>query len=132
MASSLTARSFDGALSVDITEFQTNLVPYRASIALTRTRRSSRPSRRWHRRRDHELGLRAGRHDDQCDRHGKYDALPHVPGGVVKDVNASIADQDQAHDPFVDWPTGFKCGINYQPPPSSPAATSPASSSRLP
>ena len=30
-------------------------------------------------------------------------------------------DQDQTNDPVVDWcPTGFKCGINYQPPTAVP------------
>merc|ERR1711918_263596 len=46
--SSLTASlRFDGALNVDITEFQTNLVPIPASTSCSRrTLRSSRPRRR--------------------------------------------------------------------------------------
>ncbi|KAH8056747.1 hypothetical protein JL721_9865 [Aureococcus anophagefferens] len=51
---------------------------------------------------------------------------------VPKDVNASVATiKTKRTIQFVDWcPTGFKCGINYQPPPLSPAATSPASCAR--
>ncbi|CAE7941620.1 unnamed protein product, partial [Symbiodinium sp. KB8] len=69
--SSLTASlRFDGALNVDITEFQTNLVPY-----------------------------------------PRGDVVP-------KDVNAAVATiKTKRTIQFVDWcPTGFKCGINYQPP----------------
>ena len=43
-----------------------------------------------------------------------------VPGGdvVPKDVNAAVATiKTKRTIQFVDWcPTGFKCGINYQPP----------------
>eukprot|EP00913_Durusdinium_trenchii_P002027 g1873.t1 len=66
--SSLTASlRFDGALNVDITEFQTNL---------------------------------------------------HAGDVVPKDVNAAVATiKTKRTIQFVDWcPTGFKCGINYQPP----------------
>ena len=41
------------------------------------------------------------------------------PGDVVpKDVNAAVATiKTKRTIQFVDWcPTGFKCGINYQPP----------------
>ena len=45
--SSLTAPPrFDGALKVDITEFQTNLVPYPRSISCSRATRPSSPRRR--------------------------------------------------------------------------------------
>ncbi|KAJ0592855.1 putative tubulin [Helianthus annuus] len=81
--SSLTASlRFDGALNVDVTEFQTNLVPY--------------------------------------PRHGKYMACCLMYRGdvVPKDVNAAVATiKTKRTIQFVDWcPTGFKCGINYQPP----------------
>merc|ERR1712070_215637 len=50
----------------------------------------------------------------KCDpRHGKYMACCMMYRGdvVPKDVNAAVATIQ-----FVDWsPTGFKCGINYQP-----------------
>ncbi|KAH8053618.1 hypothetical protein JL722_9463 [Aureococcus anophagefferens] len=90
VASSLTASlRFDGALNVDITEFQTNLVPYpRIHFMLT----SYAPSSRRRRRRQR----------------------------AVATIKTKRTIQ------FVDWcPTGFKCGINYQPPTVVPAATSP-------
>ena len=45
---------------------------------------------------------------------------PRASGGdvVPKDVNAAVATiKTKRTIQFVDWcPTGFKCGINYQPP----------------
>ncbi|MCP9265946.1 Tubulin alpha-3 chain [Dirofilaria immitis] len=57
----------------------------------------------------------------KCDpRHGKYMAVCLLYRGdvVPKDVNASIASiKTKRTIQFVDWcPTGFKVGINYQPP----------------
>merc|ERR1711862_491730 len=57
----------------------------------------------------------------KCDpRHGKYMACCMLYRGdvVPKDVNAAIATiKTKRTIQFVDWcPTGFKCGINYQPP----------------
>merc|ERR1712199_966 len=57
----------------------------------------------------------------KCDpRHGKYMACCMMYRGdvVPKDVNAAIATiKTKRPIQFVDWcPTGFKCGINYQPP----------------
>jgi len=57
----------------------------------------------------------------KCDpRHGKYMAACMMYRGdvVPKDVNAAIATiKTKRTIQFVDWcPTGFKCGINYQPP----------------
>ena len=57
----------------------------------------------------------------KCDpRHGKYMACCLLFRGdvVPKDVNAAIASiKTKRTIQFVDWcPTGFKCGINYQPP----------------
>ncbi|KAK6764286.1 hypothetical protein RB195_024560 [Necator americanus] len=57
----------------------------------------------------------------KCDpRHGKYMAVCLLYRGdvVPKDVNASIAAiKTKRSIQFVDWcPTGFKVGINYQPP----------------
>ena len=57
----------------------------------------------------------------QCDpRHGKYMACCLMYRGdvVPKDVNAAVATiKTKRTIQFVDWcPTGFKCGINYQPP----------------
>jgi len=57
----------------------------------------------------------------KCDpRHGKYMACCMLYRGdvVPKDVNAAIANiKTKRTIQFVDWcPTGFKVGINYQPP----------------
>merc|ERR1711869_10753 len=57
----------------------------------------------------------------KCDpRHGKYMAVCLMYRGdvVPKDVNAAVATiKTKRTIQFVDWfPTGFKCGINYQPP----------------
>ena len=57
----------------------------------------------------------------KCDpRHGKYMACCLLYRGdvVPKDVNAAIATiKTKRSIQFVDWcPTGFKVGINYQPP----------------
>uniref|UniRef100_A0A8V1A7K9 Tubulin alpha chain n=1 Tax=Gallus gallus TaxID=9031 RepID=A0A8V1A7K9_CHICK len=99
IVSSITASlRFDGALNVDLTEFQTNLVPYpRIHFPL--------PSNQM----------------VKCDpRHGKYMACCMLYRGdvVPKDVNAAIAAiKTKRTIQFVDWcPTGFKVGINYQPP----------------
>ena len=57
----------------------------------------------------------------KCDpRHGKYMACSLMYRGdvVPKDVGAAIAEiKTKKTIQFVDWcPTGFKVGINYQPP----------------
>ncbi|MBA0716678.1 hypothetical protein Golax_015489 [Gossypium laxum] len=57
----------------------------------------------------------------KCDpRHGKYMACCLMYRGdvVPKDVNAAVRNiKTRRAVQFVDWcPTGFKCGINYQPP----------------
>ena len=109
VASSLTASlRFDGALNVDITEFQTNLVPYpRIHFMLTsyapgHLGREGVP-RAALRRRDHELGLRAGRHDDQVRPAPRqvHGLLPHVPRRRRPQGRQRLGrhDQDQAHDP---------------------------------
>ena len=58
---------------------------------------------------------------EKCDLgHGKYMATCLMYRGdvVPKDVNAVVATiKTKRIIQFVDWcPTGFKCGINYQPP----------------
>ncbi|CAB40411.1 tubulin alpha-1 chain [Guillardia theta] len=125
--SSITASlRFDGALNVDITEFQTNLVPYpRIHFMLS----SLAPV----------ISLEMANHEQystaeitnaafepnsmmaKCDpRRGKYMACCLMFRGDVapKDVNGSVAAiKTKKTIQFVDWcPTGFKCGINYQPP----------------
>ncbi len=61
----------------------------------------------------------------KCDpRHGKYMAVCMMYRGdvVPKDVSASIAKvKTNKTIQFVDWsPTGFKCGINHEPPTAVP------------
>jgi len=127
--SSLTASlRFDGALNVDITEFQTNLVPYPrihfmlSSYAPVVSREKS----------VHEslsvaeitnASFEPSNMMAKCDpRKGKYMACCMMYRGdvVPKDVNAAVAAiKTKRTIQFVDWcPTGFKCGINCQPPTS--------------
>merc|ERR1712136_398139 len=114
--SSVTASlRFDGALNVDLTEFQTNLVPYprihfplcafAPVISAEITNSVFEPANQM----------------VKCDpRHGKYMACCMMYRGdvVPKDVNAAIGTvKTKRTIRFVDWcPTGFKVGINYQPP----------------
>jgi tubulin alpha len=127
VTSSLTASlRFDGALNVDLNEFQTNLVPYpRIHFML----QSYAPL----------VGADKAQHEQmsvaevtnmvfeppsmmtKCDpRHGKYMSCCLLYRGDVtpKDVNAAVATtKGKRTIQFVDWaPTGIKVGINYQPP----------------
>jgi tubulin alpha len=129
--SSLTASlRFQGALNVDITEFQTNLVPYpRIHFLLCSYAPVVSADKAYH-----ELGsvseLTNAVFEPQnmmakCDpRHGKYMACCLMYRGdvVPKDVSASVsAIKTKRTIQFVDWcPTGFKCGINSQPPTAVP------------
>ena len=134
--SSLTAPlRLDGALSVDITEFQTNLVPYpRIHFVLSSYAPVISAEKAYHELSVAEITnsvFEPAAMMAKCDpRHGKYMACCMMfRGDVPKDVNAAIATIKTKR--FVDWcPTGFKCGINYQPAPplSSPAVTWPRSS----
>jgi len=125
--SSLTASlRFDGALNVDITEFQTNLVPYpRIHFMLTSYAPIISAEKAYH----EQLSVAEITNSVfepasmmvKCDpRHGKYMACCMMYRGdvVPKDVNAAVATiKTKRTIQFVDWsPTGFKCGINYQPP----------------
>merc|ERR1711939_189881 len=125
--SSLTASlRFDGALNVDITEFQTNLVPYpRIHFVLTSYAPIISAEKAYH----EQLSVSEVTNSTfepasmltKCDpRHGKYMAACLMYRGdvVPKDVNAAVATiKTKRTIQFVDWcPTGFKCGINYQPP----------------
>ncbi|XP_047477620.1 tubulin alpha-1 chain-like isoform X1 [Penaeus chinensis] len=127
VVSSITASlRFDGALNVDLTEFQTNLVPYpRIHFPLA----TYAPI----------VSADKAQHDDfnvkvitakcfepshqmvKCDPQlGKYMACCLLFRGdvVPKDVNQAISEmRNKRTISFVDWcPTGFKVGINYQPP----------------
>jgi len=127
VVSSITASlRFKGALNVDLTEFQTNLVPFPrihfplASYAPVIGRDRS----------SHETFTVAEMTNAcfepesqmvKCDpRQGKYMACCLLYRGdvVPKDVNASISNvKTKRSIQFVDWcPTGFKVGICHEPP----------------
>lgn len=127
VVSSITASlRFDGALNVDLTEYQTNLVPYpRIHFPLATYAPIISVDKAYHE------GMSVSEITSECfepanqmvkcdPREGKYIACCLLYRGdvVPKDVNAAIASVKSKRDiKFVDWcPTGFKVGINYQPP----------------
>jgi tubulin alpha len=125
--SSLTASlRFDGALNVDLTEFQTNLVPYpRIHFMLSSFAPVISAEKAYHEQLSvaeiSNAVFEPAAMMVKCDpRHGKYMATCLMFRGdvVPKDVNAAVATiKTKRTIQFVDWcPTGFKCGINYQPP----------------
>ncbi len=125
--SSLTASlRFDGALNVDVTEFQTNLVPYpRIHFMLSSYAPVISAEKAYHEQLSvaeiTNAAFEPANMMAKCDpRHGKYMACCLMYRGdvVPKDVNAAVATiKTKRTIQFVDWaPTGFKCGINYQAP----------------
>jgi len=125
--SSLTASlRFDGALNVDITEFQTNLVPYpRIHFMCCSYAPIISASKAYHEQISvaeiTNASFEPRSQMAKCDpRHGKYMACCLMYRGdvVPKDVNTAVSHvKTKKSIQFVDWcPTGFKCGINYQPP----------------
>ncbi|XP_017251348.1 tubulin alpha-3 chain [Daucus carota subsp. sativus] len=126
ISSLTTSLRFDGAINVDITEFQTNLVPYpRIHFMLSSYAPVISAEKAYH-----EQGSVSEITNDvfepssmmaKCDpRQGKYMACCLMYRGdvVPKDVNSAVAAiKTKRTVQFVDWcPTGFKCGINYQAP----------------
>ncbi|XP_019737902.1 tubulin alpha chain-like isoform X2 [Hippocampus comes] len=128
IVSSITASlRFDGTQKVDLTEFQTNLVPFpRIHFPLATYSPFISAEKAYH---EHlsvaditNACFEPANQMVKCDpRHGKYMAccLLLFFGDVApKDVNSAIAAiKTKRSIQFVDWcPTGFKVGINYQPP----------------
>ncbi|KAJ4935059.1 hypothetical protein JOQ06_007837 [Pogonophryne albipinna] len=105
IVSSITASlRFDGALNVDLTEFQTNLVPYpRIHFPLATYAPVISAEKAYHEQ------LTVSEITNSCFEPANQ---------LVKYVNAAIATiKTKPSIQFVDWcPTGFKVGINYQPP----------------
>ncbi|KAH3892498.1 tubulin alpha-8 chain-like [Dreissena polymorpha] len=131
IVSSITASlRFDGALNVDLTEFQTNLVPYpRIHFPLVTYAPICSAEKAFHEQMSVQEVTNAcfepANQMVKCDpRRGKYMACCMLYRGdvVPKDVNTAIANiKTKRNIQFVDWcPTGFKVGINYQPPTSVP------------
>merc|ERR1711872_64083 len=127
IVSSITASlRFDGALNVDLTEFQTNLVPYpRIHFPLVTYAPVISSEKAYHEQitvgEITNACFEPGNQMVKCDpRHGKYMACCLLFRGdvVPKGVNAAIATiKTKKTIQFVDWcPTGFKVGINYQAP----------------
>jgi len=130
--SSLTASlRFNGTLNVDITEFQTNLVPYPrihfmlCSYAPILSREIAFQEKSTVR----QITSQAFESENMMckvdPRKGKYMATCLMYRGNVNpsEVNLSLKDiKSKSNVSFVDWsPTGFKCGINLQPPTVVPA-----------
>ncbi|VDK52180.1 unnamed protein product [Anisakis simplex] len=129
IVSSITASlRFDGALNVDLAEFQTNLVPYpRIHFPLATYAPVISSEKAYHEQLSvcdiTSMCFEPQNQMVKCDpRRGKYMAVCLLYRGdvVPKDVNAAIATiKTKRGIRFVDWcPTGFKVGINYQPPTS--------------
>ncbi|XP_070843315.1 tubulin alpha-1B chain-like [Chaetodon trifascialis] len=127
VVSSVTASlCFDGALNVDLTEFQTNLVPFpRIHFPVDSYAPVISAEMAYH----EQLSVaqitsacfEPANQMVKCDTcHGKYMACCLLYRGdvVPKDVNAAIAAiKTKRSIQFVDWcPTGFEVGINYQMP----------------
>jgi len=127
VVSSITASlRFDGALNVDLNEFQTNLVPFpRIHFPLATYAPLISAEKSYHEQFTvSEITSACFEPQNQmvkCDpRQGKYMACCLLYRGDVipKDVNTAIAMiKTKRSIQFVDWcPTGFKVGINYQSP----------------
>merc|ERR550519_1355800 len=125
--SSITASlRFDGAINVDLNEFQTNLVPYpRIHFPMATYSPVISADKAYHEKISvAEITKSCFDPKSQmvkCDpTTGKYMSVCLLYRGDIapKDVNATIAEiKNRKTVQFVDWcPTGFKVGINYQPP----------------
>ena len=132
VSSLTTSLRFEGSLNVDLNEFQTNLVPYpRIHFPLTAYSPIISPEKAYHESMDvQEITKQCFEPQSQmvkCDpRTGKYmsccmlyrgDIVPRLVTEAISKIRAMTSIQ------FVDWcPTGFKVGINQQPPEVVPGA----------
>ena len=131
VVSSITASlRFNGALNVDLNEFQTNLVPYpRIHFPLVTYAPIVSKEKAFHEK------FSVGEITNSCfepvnqmvkcdPRHGKYMSCCLLYRGdvVPKDVSSAIASiKTKRSIQFVDWcPTGFKVGVSTQPPTTVP------------
>jgi len=125
--SSLTASlRFDGALNVDVNEFQTNLVPYPRIHFMLSSYAPVICATKVNHEQLNVVDITSAVFEPsqmmaKCDpRHGKYMATCLMYRGEVapKDVSAAVTSiKTKRTIQFVDWcPTGFKVGINNQPP----------------
>jgi len=128
---SLTASlRFQGSLNIDINEFQTNLVPYPRIHFMLCSYAPVLSTDKVHHEQMTVGQLTNAVFEPQnmfakCDPlHGKYMACCLMYRGdiVPKDVTSAVASiKTKRTIQFVDWcPTGFKCGINSQPPTAVP------------
>ena len=116
----------DGALNADLTEFQTNLEPYPCIHFPLAAYAPVISAEKAHHEQLSVAEIPSACFEPanqmvKCDpRHGKYTACCLLYHGdvVPKGVSAAIATiKTKRSIQFVDWcPTGFKVGINYQPP----------------
>jgi len=123
---------FEGSINVDLSEFQTNLVPYpRIHFPLISYSPLFVKEKMEHRMNSIEEITRECfspyNYMVKCDpRRGKYMACCLLYRGAVKPAAISnIISQIKEHETvkFVNWcPTGFKIGVNYKPPTSLPDA----------
>ncbi|CAG8019755.1 unnamed protein product [Penicillium salamii] len=131
VVSSVTASlRFEGALNVDLNEFQTNLVPFPRIhyplISYAPIISNNRSSHEGHRVRDLTMQCFEPKHQMVvCDPYkGKYMAVALLYRGDVVPYECSQAIahvKSKASFNLVEWcPTGFKVGINYQRPVSVP------------
>ncbi|XP_021010510.1 tubulin alpha-1 chain-like, partial [Mus caroli] len=115
---------FDGALDIDLTEFQTNLVPYAQIHFPLATYDTVISTEKVYHEQLSVAEVTSACFEPvnqmvKCDPyHGKCMACCLLYHGDVVPKDASIATiKTMRTIQFVDWrPTGFKVGINYQPP----------------